>query len=468
MKKALVISLCASFAIAAGATSLIVPNSDFSGSGHDTDPADWTTTDPLNVLYVWADTPPNPVLAFKDPVTTTNRVEQNLTTNNGVTADDSGAWTVGLEYGWRSDGVGGDAQFTVSLIEVATDTVLGSSNVIATATGAINNTYTLVGTASLSFNYDTNAVTAGSDVALRIERTDADDGLAGDNWQSTAFVDTITVDAVGVTITPPEPPPLPTEVVLLNGNFEDGADNNSASNWTDTGANAYYLPGEGPYAGNRSLSIQDGAYAEQDLEVPAYLFPGTWTLTFDKGFRDDFFTGTATVTMSLVDAVDSTVFATTNFNVTGTGSADTASIAFSAESVVFDMAAASSNSVVLKIENTSGGGGSPWERTALVDNLVLEVVSATGGPATILGITSLPGDVVRIVIDAPGAAASYWPKACPDLISGPWVGVAHSVDGSAPWHVTNLTYVTEFESGTNEVIYVQADTAAKFIGIGAE
>ncbi|MCK4564246.1 MAG: hypothetical protein KAU94_06210, partial [Verrucomicrobia bacterium] len=374
---------------------------------------------------------------------------------------------VGLEYGWRSDGVGGDAQFTVSLIEVATDTVLGSSNLVVAATGAINNTYTLVGTASLSINYNTNAVTAGSAVALRIERTDADDGLVGDNWQSTAFVDTITVDAVGVTITPPEPPPLPTEVVLLNGNFEDGADNNSASNWTDTGSNAYYLPAEGPYVGNRALSIQDGASAEQDLEVPAYLFPGTWILTFDKGFRDDFFTGTATVTMSLIDAVDSTVFATTNFEVTGTGSPDTASIVFSPESVVFDMAAVSSNNIVLKIENTTGGGGTVWERTALVDNLVLTVENAIGAPATILSLSPGPAGTLRLVIDAPGAQASYWPKARTSLILGDWEGVAHSVDGSDPWQVTNLTYVTEFESGTNEVIYVQASDAAKFFGVGS-
>lgn len=227
MKKTLVMCLLASFAVSARATSLTVLNADFSDSGHGSDPSSWTTTDPLNVLYVWADTPPNPVLAFKDPVTTTNRVEQNLTTENGVTAEDSGEWTVGLEYGWRTDTEGGDAQFTISLIELATDTALASSNLTVVATAAISDTYTLIGAASLSFNYDTNAVTAGSAVALRIERTDADDGLGG-NWNSTAFIDTITVDAVGVTITPPEPP---TEVVLLNGDYEAGSDGLSA----DTG-----------------------------------------------------------------------------------------------------------------------------------------------------------------------------------------------------------------------------------------
>lgn len=218
----------------------------------------------------------------------------------------------------------------------------------------------------------------------------------------------------------------------------------------------------------RALSMQDGAYAEQNLGVPAYMFPGTWTLTFDKGFRDDFFTGTATMTISLVDASDSTVFASANVDVTGAGSADPASIPFSAESVIFNMAAGSSNNVILKIENTTGGGGAPWERTALIDNLVLEVLSATGGPAMILDISQGPAGTMRIVIDAPGAEANYWPKACPDLMVGPWAGVAHSVDGSAPWHVTNLTYVIEHESGTNEVIYVQADEAAKFFGIGDE
>ena len=87
-------------------------------------------------------------------------------------------------------------------------------------------------------------------------------------------------------------------------------------------------------------------------------------------------------------------------------------------------------------------------------------------PATILSITPAGGDVMKIVIDAPSAAKNYWPQAKSNLIIGSWDGVAHSVDGSDPWLVTNLTYVTEFESTTNEVIYVQASDAQKFFGIG--
>ena len=87
-------------------------------------------------------------------------------------------------------------------------------------------------------------------------------------------------------------------------------------------------------------------------------------------------------------------------------------------------------------------------------------------PATILSITPVGGDVMKIVVDAPSAGKNYWPQACQNLIAGSWEGVAHSVDGSDPWHVTNLTYVTEFESTTNEVIYVQATNAASFFGIG--
>ena len=87
-------------------------------------------------------------------------------------------------------------------------------------------------------------------------------------------------------------------------------------------------------------------------------------------------------------------------------------------------------------------------------------------PATILSITPVGGDVMKIVVDAPSSGQKYLPQATSNLVIGDWARVAHSVDGSAPWHVTNLTYVTEFESGTNEVIYVQASDAMKFFGLG--
>ena len=100
------------------------------------------------------------------------------------------------------------------------------------------------------------------------------------------------------------------------------------------------------------------------------------------------------------------------------------------------------------------------------DNFEVNGVALDILPATILSITPVGDDVMKIVVDAPSAGKNYWPQARQNLITGSWEGVAHSVDGSAPWHVTNLTYVTEFESTTNEVIYVQATNAVSFFGIG--
>ncbi len=86
-------------------------------------------------------------------------------------------------------------------------------------------------------------------------------------------------------------------------------------------------------------------------------------------------------------------------------------------------------------------------------------------PATILSITPLSGNIMKMVINAPSPGDLYWPKARPNLVVGSWDGVAHSVDGVAPWHTTNLSYVSEFESETNVVIYVQAEEDEKFFRI---
>jgi len=135
--------------------------------------------------------------------------------------------------------------------------------------------------------------------------------------------------------------------------------------------------------------------------------------------------------------------------------------------MIFDMSSVtSSNGVILKFENSTGTEtNEPWRITALIDNLVLEGGTTPNDPATILSITPVGGDVMKIVVNVPGVSGKYWPQTTENLIISSWIGVAHSVDGSAPWYETNLSYVTEFESGTNEVIYVQATETEKFFKI---
>jgi len=207
MKKILTMCLLASFAVAASADVLTVANADFQG-GQDAnlDPTSWLSTDPWSNLYVWdADEAGKPVgehvAAFMEPGTTT-RMQQTITDHNpAVFAETYGEWTIGFEYGWRTNTEGTDAEFTVSLIDLATDTALASDTLTLSTTPAIANTYTSLGTASLSLNYDNTAATVGNWVALRIERTDvADAPLA--KWNSTAWIDDVTVTAI------PEPATL--------------------------------------------------------------------------------------------------------------------------------------------------------------------------------------------------------------------------------------------------------------------
>ncbi|MCK4565520.1 MAG: hypothetical protein KAU94_12695 [Verrucomicrobia bacterium] len=104
---------------------------------------------------------------------------------------------------------------------------------------------------------------------------------------------------------------------------------------------------------------------------------------------------------------------------------------------------------------------------AQFDNVRLEIVGAEAIPATIISFTQ-EGDNMRMVIDAPSAANKYYPKATANLVIPDWDGVPHSDDGVNPFVTTNLSYSTADGTGTNEVIYVQADDAAKFFGIGGE
>lgn len=126
-----------------------------------------------------------------------------------------------------------------------------------------------------------------------------------------------------------------------------------------------------------------------------------------------------------------------------------------------------SGNVVVYVDDDGLAGG--IEERVWFDGVSYYVIGGSSvAPATILSITSVGNDILRIVVDAPAGQLNYWPKATPNLVTDSWMGLAHSIDGSAPWYVTNLTYVTEYESVTNEVIYVQADEAVEFFGIGSE
>ncbi len=257
-------------------------------------------------------------------------------------------------------------------------------------------------------------------------------------------------------------------IPVQNADFEAGADHLSAMSWSDSGSDAYYRAGEGLYSSGRAMSLQDGAFAQQDLGIAANSYPGEWTISFDAAFRDDYFTGSATVAVLLIDAIDRTVLASDTITLVGTGSANTEAIVFSPDSVVLDMSETSSaNNVILKFENMTGATGQAWEHTALFDDVT---VVATADPpvptppsinAQPQGATATEGGAHTFTVSVSGSLPmSYqWKKNGTELPgetafslmlsslsltdSGDYSVVAANAYGSITSAVATLTVLTE-------------------------
>ncbi|MCK4563630.1 MAG: hypothetical protein KAU94_03015, partial [Verrucomicrobia bacterium] len=104
--------------------------------------------------------------------------------------------------------------------------------------------------------------------------------------------------------------------------------------------------------------------------------------------------------------------------------------------------------------------------TAFFDGTDTIVASASATePATIVGISYISGsNTMRMVIDAPSALVNYHPLGTANLVVPAWTGVPHSDDGVNAFMVTDLSYSTT--DGSNVVIYVEANDAVQFFGIG--
>ena len=89
-------------------------------------------------------------------------------------------------------------------------------------------------------------------------------------------------------------------------------------------------------------------------------------------------------------------------------------------------------------------------------------------PAMVMDWSVISGNLMRMVVNTPDAANLYYPKVTTNLLNGTWTGVPHSDDGINAFITTNLGYSTVDVSGTNKVIYVQADDAVGFFGIGEQ
>ena len=98
---------------------------------------------------------------------------------------------------------------------------------------------------------------------------------------------------------------------------------------------------------------------------------------------------------------------------------------------------------------------------------VVAPLAAAPGAAVVAGLKPYAGNVweVAVRIANPWLIDSYFPVSSENLVTGSWTNIAHSIDGNAPFIVTNLSYSTD--SGSNNVIYVEADDAVRFFRIDA-
>ncbi len=86
-------------------------------------------------------------------------------------------------------------------------------------------------------------------------------------------------------------------------------------------------------------------------------------------------------------------------------------------------------------------------------------------PANIVNFSMVSNNVMKMVFYTYAFSTNhYYPLATTDLMMPSWTNVPHSKDGADPFVVTNLAYSTS--DGTNSIIYVKADDAQGFFGIG--
>ncbi|MCB1133382.1 MAG: alpha-N-acetylglucosaminidase N-terminal domain-containing protein, partial [Verrucomicrobiae bacterium] len=171
--------------------------------------APWFTTetsgDP-NPIYLWfnAGSSGNRALVFKDGNGAANpdHIRQHL---GWATAERFQSFTVTLDAGWRGALANDTATFRVSVWSETDVRELGATQFTLTATTAISDTWTPIDgdsvtpgvqPFSLTIPHDpSDPALAGDRVSLRIRRIDPDNGLGANSWQSSAWIDNVTLAA---------------------------------------------------------------------------------------------------------------------------------------------------------------------------------------------------------------------------------------------------------------------------------
>ncbi|QHI69428.1 LamG-like jellyroll fold domain-containing protein [Tichowtungia aerotolerans] len=100
-----------------------------------------------------------------------------------------------------------------------------------------------------------------------------------------------------------------------------------------------------------------------------------------------------------------------------------------------------------------------------MDNIIISNTSVLPVSASISSLASVSGDLIRLTVST-DSPVDFYPKSTTNLATAVWTGVAHSDDGLNPFVVTNLSYSTQ--AGADRVIYLEADSAVRFFGLGEE
>lgn len=113
-----------------------------------------------------------------------------------------------------------------------------------------------------------------------------------------------------------------------------------------------------------------------------------------------------------------------------------------------------------------GGATSRGESVLLFGSTVYVENTNSVANAAILSITSVSDSILELLVSSDNPSICY-PKCKTNLVTDViWSSVGHSDNSGGPFSVNNLTHSSA--SGTNFVIYVEADGTKKFFEIGAE
>lgn len=158
-----------------------------------------------NPIYVWSSTGGIPsgekVVVFKDGngPAMPDYIAQSLT---GVAADQIESLSVTLAAGWRGSTANDTATFRMVLWDVTASAPLGSAEFSISSIAALSNTWTPAdgdpgaeGSQDFTLELADGPGAAGHSLELRIGRVDPDSGLGANNWQSSAWIDNVSITA---------------------------------------------------------------------------------------------------------------------------------------------------------------------------------------------------------------------------------------------------------------------------------